>query len=48
MGFTFYEFINLIPERVENLVEKLPYAYEQARKDLSAFAQFLEQVSSEE
>jgi archaellum component FlaC len=38
---------NLIPERVENLVEKLPYAYEQARKDLSAFAQFLEQVSSE-
>jgi len=38
---------NLISERVENLVEKLPYAYKQARKDLSAFAQFLEHVSSE-
>jgi hypothetical protein len=38
---------NLIPERVKNLVEKLPEAYEQGRQDLSAFAQFLEQLSSE-
>jgi archaellum component FlaC len=38
---------NLIPERVKNLVEKLPGAYEKAKRDLSAFAQFLEQVSSE-
>ena len=38
---------NLIPERVENLVEKLPETYEQAQQDLSAFAQFLEQLSSE-
>lgn len=38
---------NLIPERVKNLVEKLPDAYDQARQDLVAFAQFLEQLSSE-
>lgn len=38
---------NLIPERVEKLVGNLPGAYELARKDLSAFAQFLEQVSPE-
>lgn len=38
---------NLIPERVKRLVEKLPEAYEQGRQDLLAFAQFLEQLSSE-
>lgn len=37
---------NLSPERVKGLVERLPNAYEQAQQDLSAFAQFLEQVSS--
>lgn len=36
----------LIPERVKGLVERLPNAYEQVQQDLSAFAQFLEQVSS--
>ena len=38
---------NLIPERVKNLVEKLPEAHEKAKRDLSAFIQFLEQISSE-
>ena len=38
---------NLIPERVRNLVENLPEAYGQARKEILAFAQFLEQASLE-
>jgi DNA polymerase III delta prime subunit len=38
---------NLIPERVKNLVEKLPEAYEKAEGDISAFIQFLEQIASE-
>jgi len=38
---------NLIPERVKNLVEKLSEAHEKAKGDLSAFIQFLEQISSE-
>ena len=38
---------NLIPERVRNLVENLPEAYSQARREILAFAQFLEQASLE-
>ena len=38
---------NLLPERVKNLVEKLPEAHERAKRDLFAFIQFLEQISSE-
>ena len=37
---------NLIPERLKNLIEKLPSAHDKATGDLSAFAQFLEHISS--
>jgi hypothetical protein len=37
---------NLIPDRVKNLVEKFPIVLEKAKGDLSAFVQFLEEISS--
>ncbi|MBC8456803.1 MAG: antitoxin [Deltaproteobacteria bacterium] len=37
---------NLIPDRVKDLVEKLPTVLEKAKGDLSAFVQFLEEISS--
>ena len=37
---------NLIPDRVKNLVEKLPTVLAKAKGDLSAFVQFLEEISS--
>jgi len=37
---------NLIPDRVKNLIEKLPTVLEKAKGDLSAFVQFLEEISS--
>jgi len=37
---------NLLPERVKNLVERLPAAHEKAKGDLFAFVHFLKQISS--
>ena len=37
---------NLIPDRVETLVEKLPTVLNKTKEDLTAFIQFLEQISS--